>query len=129
MSRQHIDVKNGIWLLEKTMVIDSPWLHNRWLHGLSNDQGMTNFADGHWKHEDEMLTRGAELLIWPKSRSCYKHTVCGHLSGPGNTTSWAALQESKSSWVTGNQAMPTRNWKNAQWQSDQGTYGPYTCQD
>jgi len=76
MSRQHIEVKNGIWLLEKTTVIDSPWLHSRWLHGLSNDQGMTNFADGHRKNKHEML------LIWPKRRRCYKpwsRPALGHL--------------------------------------------------
>lgn len=46
MSRQHIEVKHGIWFLEKTMVIGFTLLHNRWLHGLASDQGMTNFADG-----------------------------------------------------------------------------------
>lgn len=44
-----LKMASGFW--KRQWSSDSPWLHNRWLHGLSNDQGMTNFADGKWKHK------------------------------------------------------------------------------
>ena len=134
MSRRHIEVKNGIWLLEKTMITDSPWLYNRWLHGLSNDQGMTDFADGHWEHKNEMLTGGAGLLVWPKRRSCYK------LYGPALSLGTYLDQETQHHrlhcrkhvpsglysrlvlFISNQSLCPSGSWKNTEWESDQRTY-------
>jgi hypothetical protein len=49
MSRQH-EVKNGIWLLEKMVIIRFILVPLLLATGLSNDQEMVNAADGNWKH-------------------------------------------------------------------------------
>lgn len=91
MSRQHIEVKSGIWLLEKMMVIRFTQLHRRGLHGLPNDQRVTSFADVCQKHKMECSHwRGSsfgpkgEAVTNVQSRTEHKH-----LSRPGSTISWA----------------------------------------
>ena len=130
MSRQHIEVKNGIWLLEKTTVIDSPWLHSCWLHGLSNDQGMTNFADGHRKNKREIL------LIWPKRRDAINHGPALHLGTCkelqvrrlrcGNHTHSGSYSRLVT-FISNQSLRPSRAWKNTQWESDPRHYLSHTC--
>lgn len=77
------------------MVIGFTLLHNRWLHGLVSDQGMTNFADGYQKQNEMLSSEGQASSFGQKGEvatkvwSCTEHE---HASRPGNT-SWAPPQE------------------------------------
>lgn len=99
---------SGYWKRQRSS--DSPWFHNRWLHGLSSDQERTYFADGNWKHTMNYSHQRGRAPHWAKKQQHYKRVILHWARAlVQQEPSQAASQERDSPWITQPSAQFTNN--------------------